>query len=529
MFHPGLLASPITALAAKASKETDRAAAYEDGVTADPALQVLTDTKKEAMKTLPTLAGKIALGLLLPQMALAQWTDGQGGQLVLHGGWLFDSVSDERRRNTGIVIQDGKIVQVDADLKPQVLSAADVVELADTDTILPGMIDLHAHYNLDLVDKGRVEEVHYNGIVFLANGVTSTWSAGEYYPERVIAQRDRIDAGETIGPRLFASGPYFGAFRCEYNIGLASDDCIGWPNDITAQEIRQEVDAWAEQGVVSIKIKQATPGEMKILIEQAHKHGMTTAAHLANYDWEYDVDLRDAILMGLDRVEHQLTLGSGGAESAEMPQMIDLMLAHEVYYDANLQMYGGINERRKHAADMLWTNEAKYFTPYAQTLLSKRGEPAPESDEPEFAQRVLELKSLFDAGGAHLLIVGTDEPVYTNLLPGFAYHRELLAMTYAGIPPAAVLKAATINGATALGIEARVGSIEPGKLADMFVARGNPLDDIKAARDIRLVVRDGIAYDPAQLLRSAKGKIGPASPDDHADWELQLRPLRKEQ
>jgi len=60
---------------------------------------------------------------------------------------------------------------------------------------------------------------------------------------------------------------------------------------------------------------------------------------------------------------------------------------------------------------------------------------------------------LYDAGGGHLLVVGTDEPVYTNLLPGFAYHRELLAMTYAGIPPAAVLKAATINGANALGVE----------------------------------------------------------------------------
>ena len=474
------------------------------------------------------LFGKIALVLLVPQLALAQWTEAQEGQLVIRGGWLFDSVSDERRPNTGILIQDGRIVEVDANLQQEVLSTANVIDLAETDTILPGMIDLHAHYNLDLVDNGRVEEVIYNGIIFLANGVTSTWSAGEYYPERVIAQRDRVDAGESVGPRLFASGPYFGAFRCEYNIGTAADECIGWPNDITEDEIRQEVDAWAEQGVVSLKIKQASPGEMKIIIEQAHEHGMTTAAHLANYDWVYDVDLRDAILMGLDRVEHQLTLGSGGAESAELPQMIDLMLAHGVYYDANLQMYGGINERRAHAEEMLWTDEAKYFTPYAQGLLEERGEPAPESEEPEFTQRVFELKSLYDAGGAHLLLVGTDEPVYTNLLPGFAYHRELLAMTYADIPPASVLKAATINGARALGVDDRLGSIEPGKLADIFIVRGNPLDDIKVARDISLVIKDGVVYDSAELLQSAEGRIGPAGPDDHADWELEIRPLRGE-
>jgi imidazolonepropionase-like amidohydrolase len=469
-----------------------------------------------------------ALLLLAPLPALAQWSVSGEADLVIRGGWLFDSVSDTRRRNTGIIINNGKIVEVDSDFSNQEPDAANVIELQDSDTILPGMIDLHAHYNFDLVDNGRVEEVIYNGIIFLANGVTSTWSAGEYYPERVIEQRDLIDAGESTGPRLFASGPYFGSFRCEYNIKTAADDCVGWPNDITEAEIRQEVDKWAEQGVISIKIKQATPGEAKILIEQAHKNGMTTAAHLANYDWEYDVDLRDAILMGLDRVEHQLTLGSGGPESAEMDQIIELMLSHQVYYDANLQMYGSVNERRKHLAEMIWTDEAKYFTPYAQELLEQRGPPSPESEPEEFAQRVLEFKSLFDAGGGHLLVVGTDEPVYTSMLPGFAFHRELLAMTYAGIPEFAVLKAATINGASALGVDKSLGSIEVGKLADLVVVNGNPLDDIKAARDIRFVIKDGAVHDPIALLQSAEGKIGPAGPNDHADWELQLRPLREE-
>ncbi len=69
---------------------------------------------------------------------------------------------------------------------------------------------------------------------------------------------------------------------------------------------------------------------------------------------------------------------------------------------------------------------------------------------------------------------------------------------------------------------------EAGKLADLYMVRGNPLEDIKVARDIKIVFRDGIAYDPAELLQSAEGKIGPAGPNDHADWELEIRPLRKE-
>ena len=464
--------------------------------------------------------------LLVSFTTYAQWSDSPSDEIMIRGGWLFDGISNTRRQNTGIVIRGGKIVEVDADLQEKDLTATNVVDLTDLETVLPGMIDLHAHYNFDLVDVGRVEEVVYNGIVFLANGVTSTWSAGEYYPERVLGQRDLVDSGEAIGPRLFVSGPYFGGFRCEYSIKTAADDCSAWPNDITEEEIRAEVDKWAEQGVVSIKIKQATPGETKILIEQAHKHGMTTTGHLSNYEGEYDVHPRDAILMGLDRLEHQITLGSGGQESAEMEQMIDLILKHQVYYDANLQMYGGINLRKELGADMVWTNEAKYFTPYAQALLEKRGEPPPESDVAEYTQRVLELNKLYESGGENLLIVGTDEPVYTTLLPGFAYHRELFAMVHAGLPEIAVLKAATINGANALGIGDKLGSIELGKLADLVVIKGNPFEDIKATRNIQLVMKDGAIYYPDALLKSAEGMIGPGGVDDHEAWELRIEPLR---
>ena len=83
----------------------------------------------------------------------------------------------ERRQAQNIV---GKIVEVDADVAQLVVTADNVLDLQESETVLPGMIDLHAHYNLDLVDKGRVEEVVHNGTIFLANGVTSTWSAGAY-------------------------------------------------------------------------------------------------------------------------------------------------------------------------------------------------------------------------------------------------------------------------------------------------------------------------------------------------------------
>jgi imidazolonepropionase-like amidohydrolase len=446
--------------------------------------------------------------------------------ILIRGGWLIDPINQERRENKGIMIKNGLIISIESDIDHPENKSSRIINLTESQTLIPGMIDMHAHYNFDLVDLGRVEEMNYNGIIFLANGVTSTWSAGEYYPERVIEQRDRIDSGERIGPRIFNSGPYFGAFRCEYNIKTAKDDCIAWPNDITEQEIRNEVNTWARKGVISIKIKQASPGEAKIIIEQAHRNGMTTAGHLGNYYGEYDVDLRDAILMGIDRVEHQITLGNGGERSKEMDQMIKLMINDEVYYDPNLQMYGGIN-LRKDIPDLIWTDESIYFTPYTQYLLDKRGDPPPESEKEEFNQRVIELISFYNQGGQDLILVGTDEPVYTSLLPGFAYHRELYAMQYFGIPTMSVIQAATINAARALGLENRLGSIDIGKEADILIINGDPISDIRNLRNIELVMKEGVIYDPIILLNSAQNKIGPESSEDHHEWELKIDSLRQ--
>ena len=99
-------------------------------------------------------------------------------------------------------------------------------------------------------------------------------------------------------------------------------------------------------------------------------------------------------------------------------------------------------------------------------------------------------------------------------------------MVHAGLPNIAVLKAATINGAKALGVADKIGSIESGKLADILVIKGNPLEDIKATRNIKLIIKGGVIHHPEVLLQSAEGKIGPQGPGDHEAWELHVEPLR---
>ena len=448
--------------------------------------------------------------------------------LFVRGGQLFDGIEEGLRSNTGILIEDNLIKVVDAKKAIALPAGTHIIELLDHQTILPGMIDLHGHYGFDFLDQGRVGEIAHNGLVYLANGVTSTWTAGEFTPKRVIRQRDLIESGDAVGPRLLSSGPYFGGFRCEYNVKVAEDDCIAWPNDITDQEIRDEVDLWADTGISSIKIKQATPHEMRIIIDQARKHNLTTTGHLANYNVEYDVSTLDAIKMGIDRIEHQLMLALSPEEADldEMTEVINLMIKHQVFYGPNLQMYGSVNLRRANAEDMVWIDESKYFTPYARNLLQERGPLPPESDWPEYRQRVIELMALYRAGGANLLVVGTDEPVYTTLLPGFAYHRELFAMELAGLPANVVLKAATINGARALGLADKFGSIEKNKFADLIIINGNPLEDIKNVRNLVNVIKNGLLYNPRELLKSVEGKIGPRDATDHSKWILNIPALR---
>ena len=459
-----------------------------------------------------------------------------GQEIVIRGGLMFDGVSDTRVRNTGIVIRNGKFFEVHADLAGRDLSQARVIALSDDVTILPGMFDLHAHHNMALAGAGRVDEFTYNPIIWLANGVTSTWPAGEYNPEGMMEARKRIDSGKQIGARIFNSGPYFGAARCQgvnsYRIG-----CKDWPKDISEQKIRDEVDYWAEQGVRSLKIKLASPEQMRIIIDQAHKHGLTASSHLHTEDFHQEVDPRDAIQMGLDRIEHSIApvedvmRGRFPVGSPELNAIIRMMLSRNVYYDATMRVYGAAILAKVPGLQTTWTDESRFFTPYTRSLIAKRAASGVVDGAPQFQpagslrnfpllfhHKVPELKAFYEAGGARLITVGTDAPTSGPNLGGFDYHRELQALVYAGIPPVAVLKAATMNGARALGVSDSFGSIEVGKWADLYVAAGNPLEHIEDARNVRMVMKAGQIYDPSALLESVEGKIGPSSPGDVSAW-----------
>ena len=474
------------------------------------------------------LGGLIALAAaaaVLTQGAQAQ-TPGalRAGDIVLRGGWLFDATGDQAVRNTGIVVRNGALLEVGADLSARDLSAARVVDLADGEYVLPGFFDLHAHYAVDLFDAGRVDEYTVNPVVFLANGVTSTFPAGEVDPEGMMAARVRIDAGEQVGPRIYNSGPYFGTARPGWNAAA-----------MTPERIRAEVDHWAARGVRGFKAKGIQPAQLSALIAEAHKHGLTVTAHLDS-GVRTSVNPRDAIAMGIDRIEHFMggdaitadkpaysSLENLDVDRPEVAAIIALFLKQNVFYDATITAYGYFGGKDP-AVYSYWMNERDFLTSYARAAIEKQ---LPRKVDQQFEKiyqvKHREVKKFYDAGGGRLITVGTDHPSWGEFLSGFGSHRELQALVASGIPPAAAIRMATINGARALNVAAKLGTIERGKLADLFVITGNPLADIRNTHKVRLVMKSGELFDSAALLASVKGKLGPASEADEAWWKGRTR------
>jgi imidazolonepropionase-like amidohydrolase len=478
------------------------------------------------MRTLRLAAAVLAVGswALLPATVSAQ--PSPADPLLILGGRLWDGTGDTARPNPGMYIANGTILGLGdgpgAPLPSEMPVGTRTLRLPADAFIMPGLFDLHAHYAVDLFGDGRVDEYRVNPVLFLANGVTSTFPAGEVDPAEALRGRERIASGETPGPRIYSSGPYWGTAR------------PGWKADaMTPDSIRREAAWWALQGARGFKAKGIRPEQLQAVIEVAHRFGITVTGHLDS-GFRNSVNPRDAILMGIDRVEHFLggdaLPGSQSAytsledldlDDAETARKIRaearLFIEHGAYFDATLTAYGYYADREAPVfAD--WKDEMGFLTPYARQVVDAH---LPRTPSEQFRKiyhvKRRTVKAFYDAGGADLLTLGTDHPSWGEFWSGFGSHRELHAMVLAGIPNAAALRAGTVNAARALNVAQRLGTAEVGKYADLYIVRGDPLSTITDTRNGMYVIKAGRVYEPGALFESVAGEMGPASADQ-ADW-----------
>jgi imidazolonepropionase-like amidohydrolase len=450
-----------------------------------------------------------------------------GADLVIRGGTLWGGTADTARANPGILVRNGTIVAVLTEASG-VPEEAPVLELEADAFVLPGLFDLHAHYAVDLFGEGRVDEYTVNPVLFLANGVTSTFPAGEVDPEEARRGRERIARGEVPGPRIYASGPYWGSAR------------PGWDHvAMTPDSVRREATAWALAGVRGFKAKGIRPSQLEVLIDVAHADGITVTGHLDS-GFRGTVNPRDAILMGIDRVEHFLggealpasrsAYASLEALDLDDPETVGMIHAQArlyveqgTYFDATLTAYGYFADREPSVYED-WADERGFLTPYARSVVEARlpRRPLEQFGRIYYVKRRT-VKVFVDAGGADHLTLGTDHPSWGEFWSGFGVHRELHAMVLAGVPNAVALRAGTVNAARALGMAHRLGTVEPGKYADLVVVRGDPLTEIRDTRNTVWVVKGGRVYDPGKLLESVRGTMGPSTPAQADWWKGNLR------
>ncbi|MTI40885.1 amidohydrolase family protein [Fulvivirga lutimaris] len=449
--------------------------------------------------------------LLLLSILLTISVDAQN--LILEGGWLILPDSESAVKNPGLHINSGKIFTIGNINEDNTIPH---INLEDDDYVLPGLFDLHAH--LKVSHKGMVkEDTLATPLLYLANGITTIFTCGEVDPEAVFIYKQNVSKGFSTGPRILNSGPYFG------------DQAPGWNADYSTDDIYRIVDEWAAKGVAGFKARDISAAHLEALIDRAHMHDLTVTGHLSGSKFP-SVSAGIAIPMGIDRLEHYTGgvalpgVKNGYAEVGEMDlanplidKSMDMLIDHKVYFNSTLAVIGGFTESKDKWLDY-WVDEKKYWAPYAQALV----ETNPAKYHPTRIQfyensKVL-LKRFYDRGG--LISMGTDGPLTLDFLwdfktPGFNTHREMALMSEVGIPNHEVIKIASLNSARAMGLEDKLGSIEVGKMGDLMIVKGNPLEDIYNTHNVHTVIKQGKVYNTQELLQSCEGMLGPQS---EASW-----------
>ncbi len=423
--------------------------------------------------------------------------------IVIENCRVFEPESERMLPPRTIAIHGSKIVSVDepddVDRFPNDAMRID----GNGKFVVPGLIDAHVHV-VHVLDFAHVtgDEVLP---LYLAAGVTSVRSTGDEIVAATLVSRF-AEAHPESSPRIFTCSPLLDANPpIHRDVGQAVTD----PTEVPA--LLEDLSRW---NVSTVKIYAGTARPVgKAIIDECHRRGLFVTAHLGNYS------AQDAVADGIDGLEHIWSVfnysfpsdatnepGYRGRLDLTNPKclaLIEELVKHKTYVDPTLAVFRNmvllpdVAEVRDHPDNSLVPQRLKDFWP---VYLDRTGCPqggALEDRRREFS-KYQELTGMLYRAGVPLL-VGTDSPE-PNVTPGFSLHQELEMLVESGLPPAAALRAATLNNAIVLGQKDHLGSIAVGKQADLILLNANPLDDIRNTRQIELVIRSGIASRPLDIL-----------------------------
>jgi imidazolonepropionase-like amidohydrolase len=452
--------------------------------------------------------------------------------LVLQGGTLIDATGRPPIEDAVIVVQGERIKAVGKRGDVPIPRNARVIDVKGK-TILPGLIDGHCH----LLD--------FAGEIYLHLGITTCPDITQNDDEWTLAQRDGTNLGKIRGPRIWSTGsrlvgpPPAWALRGERGYLIK-----------TPEEARQVVRKKKEAGIEIIKFNEyVSPEAIKAGAEEAHRLGLPITCHC--------LDVFLAAEAGFAGVEHHWAPG--------MTSIGDLKKRWEIH---ERRMTGKIN-----TADLSYYYEPENFDKIVKAMVEKNVSWSPtiatwyrplSPSAERFKERELSIldkknarylpgvlreqalgqyeryakfaperlnnaregyKKIEDfirrftqAGG--IIRAGSDP---NNGLPGLGVHQEMVMFVEAGLTPMQAIQAGTINVAKAFGKDKDFGTVEPGKVADIIAIDGDPLKDIWAVQNVKLVVLGGKVVDH-EFHANYKNPIPAIRPWRATPQEIEISP-----
>jgi len=426
---------------------------------------------------------------------------------------VIDGTGAPAQTGSTVVIQRGRIAAVGA--RVQVPAGAQVID-GRGKTLIPGLVGMHDHLFYSATG-GREVGLGFTGPrLYLAAGVTTIRTTGATSPYSDINTKREIDAGHRAGPHIVVTAPYV--------TGAGKTGSPDMAVVTTPEAARRFVDYWAAEGATWIKIyTDITRANLQATIEQAHKRGMKVTGHLCS------VSYQEAVALGIDNLEHgmltasdlypnkqpdlcpldsyQVIAKSADPAGSAAQATIRSLVQHHVPMTSTLPVIEALCSHRpvrdQRSLDMMAPEVRAAYLQNRDFIDSSKTWPFTA----EALQRAMAFQRAFITADG-VLGAGVDPTGNGGALPGYGDQGGYELRGEAGRTPEQAVQIVSLNGARILGLQARIGSIETGKNADLVLLDGDLAADPTVIRKVVTVFKDGVGFDPEKVVAAARGRVG---------------------
>jgi imidazolonepropionase-like amidohydrolase len=431
--------------------------------------------------------------------------------IVLTNARVIDGSGQPAREGQTLVIRNGVIAEVGDTARVNAPAGAEIVDLAGK-SVIPGLVMLHEHlyYPTGPGVYGQLGESFTR--LYLAGGVTTMRTGGNMNGYMDINLKRAIERGQKAGPAIDATAPYVNGPNQFQQMTQVTD----------AEQARRHVAYWAEQGATSFKAyMQISRVALGAAIDEAHKRGMKVTGHLCSVTYGEAADL------GIDNLEHsflaatdfvpdkkpddcpgqgrgQQTIAALDPNGDAFKSLVKKLVDRNVALTSTLTVFETFTPGRPLPPGL------DVLTPQLKQQFEQNHARVAQNKESTYVQlfpKAMALELAFVRAGG-VLVAGTDPTGSGGVIPGYSNQRQVELLVDAGFTPVEAISISTLNGARYLGRDKNIGTIVTGKQADLVVVNGNPAANIRDIRQVEIVFKQGVAFDPAKLVASVAGRVG---------------------